>query len=82
MESVPSDTLGGNRPRQRVSRGYLGLCMMEGGIKAGDLRQCRVKFCDGVDGGKIMGLMQGRQRNEAAQLVNDRRIALDGDGIA
>ena len=41
----------------------------------------RVKLREGSDGGKIMGLMERRQRNEAAQLVDDRRIDTDGRGI-
>ena len=48
--------------------------MVEGGVKTRDLRQIRVKICDGRDGGKIMGLMKRRQRNELTQLVNHRGI--------
>ena len=41
MESVPTDTLVRDRMRQRESRSYLGLRMVEGGVEAGDLGQFR-----------------------------------------
>jgi hypothetical protein len=42
--------------------------MVESGVEARDLRQGGVKLRDGSDGGKVMGLMERCQRNEAAKL--------------
>ncbi len=67
VESIAPDPLIRNRARQRVSGGDLGLGVMEGGIEARDLRQCRVKLRDRGDRRKIVRLMQRRQWNETLQ---------------
>ena len=66
VKPVPPDALGGEPARQRERRGDLGLRMMKGRVEARDLRQCGVKLREGVDGGKVVGLMERCQRNEAA----------------
>jgi hypothetical protein len=48
--------------------------MVKSRVEAGNLRQCRMKLCERIDGGKIMGLMQRRQRNKVTQLREHRRI--------
>lgn len=74
MKPIPPDTLGREPTRQREGGGDLSLRMVEGGVEARDLRQCGVKLREGSDGGKVMGLMERCQRNEAAQLNDHRRV--------
>ena len=81
VKPVPPDALGSEPARQRERGGDLGLGMMESRVEAGDLRQSGVKLCEGVDGGKVMGLMERGQRNEAAQLGGHRRIDQDRRSI-
>ncbi len=66
MEPVSSNALGGEPARQRKGGGDLRLRMVEGGVEACDLRQCGVKLRERIDSGKVMRLMERRQRDEAA----------------
>ena len=81
MKPIPPDTLGREPTRQREGGGDLSLRMVEGGVEARDLRQCGVKLREGSDGGKVMGLMERCQRNEAAQLNDHRRVDTNRRGI-
>src|ERR1035437_2903734 len=81
MKPVPPDTLGRKPTRQREGGGDVRLCMVEGGVEARDLRQCGVKLREGNDGGKVMGLMEWCQRNEAAQISGHRRVNTNRRGI-
>jgi len=66
MKPVPPDPLGSEPARQREGGGDFGLSMMERGVEARDLRERGMKLREGRDGGKVMGLMERCQRNEAA----------------
>ena len=65
VKPVPPDALGGEPMRQRERGGDLSLSMMKRRVEAGDLRQSRMKLCDGGNGGEVVGLMERGQRNEA-----------------
>ena len=67
MESVAPDSLVGQAARQREGGSDLRLGVVKGGVEAGDLRQCRMEFCNCRDGGEMMRLMQRRQWDEAGQ---------------
>src|SRR5450631_2094139 len=64
VKPVPPDALGGQPAWQRERGSNLSLSVMKSRVEASDLRQSRVKLCEGVDGGKVMGLMERGQRNE------------------
>ena len=51
---------------------------MEGGIEAGHLGQAGQGRAHRVDAGQVVRLVQGRQRDEAAQLVDHGGIEHDG----
>ena len=81
MKPVPPDTLDREPTRQREGGGDLRLCMVESGVEARNLQQCGVKLREGNDGGKVMGLMEWCQRNEAAQISGHRRVDTNRRGI-
>src|ERR1700691_6212436 len=67
VKSIPPDTLVGQPTRQRERGNDRGLSMVKGRIEARDLRQSGVELRERIDGGKIVRLMERRQRNKAAQ---------------
>ena len=61
METVASDTGGGEPSRQREGLGLVGLATMKGGVKARDLRNMRRYLENGPDRRKIARLVQRSQ---------------------
>lgn len=61
METVAADTLRRLCLGQRVAAGDIGGGGMESGIKARELRQVRRAGAQGVNGGKVCGVVQRGQ---------------------
>ena len=74
VEAVAPDAFGMELVRDRVMVGERIVVAMEGGIEAGDLRQCREIAQQRPDRRQVVRLMQRRQRDVALQPRHDRMI--------
>ena len=59
-----------------------GMAAVEGGVEAGHLGQLRQASAQDLDRGEIVGLMQGRQRDQGLDPGNDRIVNEDRCGEA
>jgi hypothetical protein len=80
MEAVAAHAFLVQPLRDREAIGYLRMAPMEGRIEAGHLKQVWLPLQDCADRGQVVGLMQGRQRHEALQMLDDFRG--DNSGVA
>jgi hypothetical protein len=74
VEPVPLDSARGEVTRQRIVLRDGRLRAVECSIEAGDPGEMWCDSLDRADGSEIVGLVQGRQRPELLQLVEDRGI--------
>ena len=74
MEAVTADALVIIGARQREGVGDEGMGAMEGGVEAGDLRYRRERLHRRLDSGDVMRLVQGRERDELAELGQHRGV--------
>ena len=81
MKSVAPDALGGERARQCEGRSDRRLRVMERGVEAGKLRQSGVELGERRNGSQVVRFVERRQRNEAAHLVDHRRIDANRRGV-
>ena len=73
MEAVALHAAAADLARQRDHLGHRGLAAMEARVEAGHLGHAGKPLGDRLDGGQVVGLVQRRQGDELAQLLEDLR---------
>ena len=68
MKTVSKNTLGFHHTRNRVARSNIRISGMKRCIKACELRQFWRDVFERVTSGKVVGIMQGRQRCKIGNL--------------
>ena len=78
METVAAHALGSERARQGEFLGQRRFRPVKGSVETGDLRELRRDRAYRADGGDIVRLVQGRERDEVLQRGEYRRIDKHG----
>ncbi len=78
VEAVAAHALRSDGAGQGEELGDFRLAAMEGSVEAGHLRHAGQRGGQCVDAGQVVGLVQRRQRYEAAQGIDDGGIQHDG----